>query len=166
MNSRLKKEWKENWPKLIIELIFLTVVGGLILFALTYFITEQLKPETDISVGCEIKKGINANYTVDIYFDNKASFAGDDFYIYIWGITSSIWNSNFSVSEQCRRIQELDIDSDKRFKIFCEFIPPKSKTVFNIDSELNEEIISSNSIKLEWWGRTTPYSTKKLVKCK
>jgi hypothetical protein len=157
--SKLWKEWKEEWPKYVLEILIIVIIGGLIFWG----ITESLKPQTDISVDCKISKGTITNYTLDISFYNKADFAGKKFYMYIWGVTSSSWGSNYAVSEHCRRIEELEVDYRNRFKLFCDFIPPQSKFGFSIYTDLNEDIINTKRIKIEWWGETTPYKEESVL---
>jgi len=161
---RLKKELRENWPKYVIEGFFVLVLG-LFVFFIQLQVTDSLKPQTDISVECKITKGVNANYSLDIYFDNKADFAGKQFYTYVWGVTSNNFASKFSFSEHCKHIVESEIDAERRLKTFCDFIPPKTKWSYSINTNLNEEIIRTNRIKIEWWGETTPHK-KEFIICK
>jgi len=151
--KRALDRWKKNWPDYIIQLIVLVIFGYLI----TLGISNTIKPQTDISVSCKILKGVNANYSLEIYFDNKADFAGEDFYIYLWLITSNGWGTDYVVSEHCKRIEELDVDRTHRFKVYCNFIPPKTKFDFLIDTDLNNLTIENRTLDIEWWSKTTPY---------
>jgi len=84
------------------------------------------------------------------------------FYIYIWGFTSNSWGSDYPTSEHCRRIENQTIDWTDRIKIYCDFIPPKSKFIFLIDSDLTDKANKSGIISVEYWGETTPYKEESL----
>lgn len=159
--KKIIKQLSEKWPDYLLQLIIIVGFGTIIVLG----VTQTLKPETDISVRCEISKGINADYSLDLFFENKANFAGKQFYIYVWGINSSGWRKNYSVSEHCERKRELEIDYKNRLRIYCDFIPPRTNFNFSIDTNLNEEIINTGTLKLEWWGETTPYSGKRYELC-
>lgn len=161
--ERYKERVEKNRASYILQLIVLIVLGSLIVL----WIPSKLKPQTDISVDCEISKqdNVSSSYSLKISFNNKADFAGKNFHIYIWRVTSNSWGSDYSVSEHCERVQESDTDRTSRFKIYCDFIPPKSEFGFHIDTDLNEEIIKTGRIDVEWWGETSPYEFKSLL-CK
>ena len=156
---KLCKEWKATWPSLVLQFVLFSLITGFI----GYFVTEELTPSTSISVDCQIRETIGNSYTLDVSFKNKADFAGDDLFIYLWGVTSDNWESVYSASEQCERIKESELDLKHRFKIFCDFIPPESRFGFSIHSLSNKEIISTNSVQVEWWGKTTPYKKEVIV---
>lgn len=155
---------KEEWPRLLFDFLVLVLIGGLITLALGWWIPNELKPRTNILVECNIKEGTNANHVLNVVFYNKADFAGKNLYVYLRGITSSSWGSDYSVSELCKRIQDDPVDFIDRVKIVCSFIPPKSEFLVSIDTKLNKEIISKKSIEIEWWGETTPRK-RQMMRC-
>ncbi len=161
--KRIPEELKKNWPNFFWQFIIFVIIG----FSVTILISSSLKPQTDIDVKCKINESNTtnyANYSLDILFKNNADFAGKNLYIYIWGITSKSWGSDHKVSEHCKIIKEEEIDYKSRLKIFCDFIPPNTEFRFGIDTNLNEEIIRTKKIKIEWWGETTPYE-KEFIDC-
>lgn len=156
--SKIIKQWKNNWPDYIIQFLIL----GLILWGFITILEDSLKPKTDIQIDYSIEKlqNVSADYKLNIIFNNKADFAGEDFYIYVWGITSNSWGSSHSTSEHCVRKKDIEIDWKSRFKIYCDFIPPKSNFGFGIDFEFNERAQNLTMISIEYWGKTTPYDKK------
>jgi len=149
---------KNEQKYLIIEFILLVIFGVI----LSYFISEALKPQTDISVNCKFYKSINSNNTLNVSFTNNADFGSRGFYIYIWGITSGGWVNSYVVSDQCERIMNQSIDMTDRFKIYCKFIPPKSTFEFNIYADLKTNTTSEDVI-IQWWGESSPL--KEIMDC-
>ena len=158
--NKLINEWKETWPNFIIFVI----IGLLFSYGFSYVITNALKPQTDISVECQINEGTNANYSLDVSFNNKADFAGKNLYVYLWNVNAFSHGGDSLVFDRCNRIIRTNDDIDIRFMFYCDFIPPKSKFDLSIESDLNENITASKSIWFEWWGETTPHK-KELIFC-
>lgn len=159
--TEIKQTWKKQRASLILQLIVLVILG----FAITWYLADVFKPQTDIDIRCEIANLYHPeiNYSLKIYLNNKADYGGEDFYFYIWNIKTNSWSTDYFVSEHCERITELGVDV-RRFKAICDFIPPKTEIEFTLDSNLNEDVIANNSIEVEWWGKTTPYK-KEFVNC-
>jgi len=154
--NRVVKQWKDHWADYLIQFMFL----GLFLWIFTTILSDSLKPQTDIEVySPNISKlyNVSEDYRIELVFNNKADFAGEEFYLYVWGLTSGGWGSDYPASEHCKRIEELEVDYQHRFKIYCDFIPPKSKFGFHIDFELDNRANKSGFISVEYWGKTTPY---------
>lgn len=154
--SKIVKQWKDHWPDYLIQFILFVIFA----FLLNFILSNSLKPQTDIEVyspNIEKLHNVSADYKIELVFNNKADFPGEDFYIYVWGITSTSWGSDYPTSEHCKRIEELDVDYQHRFKIYCDFIPPESKFGFHIDFELDDRANKSRLISLEYWGKSTPY---------
>ena len=154
--NKIINEWKKTWPNIAIQFIIFVIIG----FFFSWFITDALKPHTDISVECQINEGTNANYSLDVSFNNKADFAGKNFYVYLWNVKAFSSGGNSLVFDRCNRIIRTNDDIDVRFMFFCDFIPPKSKFDLSIESDLDENIVASKSIWFEWWGETTPHQQK------
>jgi len=160
MWNQIRKEAKDNWPRLLLEFIIFIIVGTL----MSWYLTNELKPETDIDVSCNIEPGTNTNHSLEISLYNKADFAGKQFYLYIWHVNSSSWGSDYSVAEHCNRIQEEYVDKVARFKIYCNMIPPQSNFSISIDTDLGESTIMTKKLEVEYWGETTPY-THRFITC-
>jgi len=158
IRNKILSQWKKNYPDYIIQ-FFLFVIFAL---ALNSLLSNSLKPQTDINVSINVYKlyNVSADYKIDLVFDNKANFAGEDFYIYVWGMTSSSWDSSHATSEHCERIKKEELDYKNRVKIYCDFIPPNSKFGFGIDFELDEKSSNSEVIIIEYWGKTTPHESE------
>ncbi|MBI2136357.1 hypothetical protein HYU06_04755 [Candidatus Woesearchaeota archaeon] len=56
MVKRLWVKLKNDWSSLLIEFVLLVIVGGLLVWGITYYITDSLKAQTDIDVTCKIEK--------------------------------------------------------------------------------------------------------------
>ncbi len=97
---------------------------------------------------------------MDVSFNNKADFAGRNFYVYLWKVKAFSHGGNNLVFDHCDRIIRTDDDRDIRFMFYCDFIPPKSKFDLSLESDLDENIVASKSIWIEWWGETTPHQQK------
>ena len=82
--TKMYTEYLKNWPNLWLQFIIFVIIG--LLFS--YLITDALKPQTDILVECQINEGTNANYSLDISFNNKADFAGKNLYVYLWNVNA------------------------------------------------------------------------------
>lgn len=156
--------WTSNRSRIITDILIVGVVGVLISATLGFVITSALKPRTDIVVSCLVREGVNANYSLTVEFKNNAEYAGRQFYSYLWGVKSWSWGSDYSVSEHCEAVRKLEVDVRDRFKIYCDMIPPLSKWGYTIDTDLEEEIIQSRELTVEYWGETTPYR-KEPIRC-
>lgn len=156
----LEKQWNKNWPDYVIQFVFL----GVILLIITANITESLKPRTDIEVYKPTILKIDnesTDYQVDIKFHNKANFAGEDFYLYVWGITVGGWVNDYPTSEHCEIIRDLEVDYQHRVKIHCDFIPPNSEFIFSFSgTQFDNEANKTGKIALQWWSKTTPLTEK------
>ncbi len=144
--------------------IKIQVILGVIIILIGLWIPSQLKPSTDIDVSCKISEGLNANYTLEVFFNNKADFSGKNFFIYLWSVETDSYGTDYFVDEQCERIREIEVDSHDRVKFHCDFIPPNTVSSFDLGTDLTDEIIEKNGLKIEWWGETTPHK-KEFIKC-
>ena len=137
--TKLGQELKENWAKYFLELLIIVVFGGLIFWKISSSLDSS-----NVDVRCEIEYigelSSQSNYSLNVYFYNPTNLPAKSFYLYIWRFDPSSWGTDYSVSEHCRKIEELEVDFKSRFKIFCDYIPPKTEFDFGIRTNLNKKI--------------------------
>ena len=137
---KINKEWKNWLIKCVIEVVLL----GLILFFMTYYITNSLNPNPIIEKSC-YKDG-NSTYFV---FHNPSRAPAEDFNMIVFDMYGG-GSKSYADYELC----SADIYSfqPKYTLIHCDYIPPKG----NIEIGINFNNKTKSNFIYSSWGKTSP----------
>ena len=131
---------KDNWSKIIIEKLIL----GLILFFLTYWITNALNPNPIIEKSCYKKDEL-----VNFVLYNPARAPAEDFNMIVFERYGG-GGKSYADNELC----SVDVyDFQPLYTLIrCNYIPPGSSTTIGVNFyDENQSVFKYSS-----WGKTTP----------
>jgi hypothetical protein len=134
----------ENPNKWIYQAIFEVIILGLILFLLTLCINMIINPNPHINLDCYKED----NNSVVLVLHNPSRSPGEEINMMV-KIPYSGGSWNYPENELCN-VSMHAILFDSVTKIFCDYIPPKSKIALTLTTENK-----TNSFYYSLWGRTT-----------
>lgn len=166
MQKKITKGFQENFlkekPKLwiyqsIFEMIILTSMFTIISLLITHFwIDPIINPNPEIDLKCLREN----NYSITLILNNPSSSPAEEVNIML----KTPWHGgglNYPENELCN-ISIHPLLTDTVTKIFCKYIPPKSKSELRIDIENN----SINDFGYSLWGKTTKKIDWASISCK
>ncbi len=141
-----------NKKELIKEIYLMFLLGITIIIITEAIITPVLIQKAKIDIKCEV-----IDNKVTFYFNNKADFAGEEFYMKIYDDSLTLNEFDTVVDELCQvstMVAKLSTSPEKLstvgIQIYCEYLPPKTEKYLKLNNlKMNKEF------KVRYWAKNT-----------